>query len=84
MCRSPLLATPRATPQVNFYVLGKRITSCKYEPVGDAYSPELGELVSNTLQREPAERPTAAEVFERSRAQLEARAAEPAAPEPPA
>tara|TARA_B110001452_G_scaffold45932_1_gene35102 strand:- start:258 stop:1349 length:1092 start_codon:yes stop_codon:yes gene_type:complete len=59
--------------QVNFYVLGKKITSCQYEPVGDGYSAEVGELVSIMLQREPAERPTAVEVFERSRALLEAR-----------
>lgn len=68
------LRSPFYSDKVNFYVLGKRITSCKYDPVGDAYSPELTGLVGNMLQSSPTERPTAADVFERSRAQLELRA----------
>ena len=48
---------------MNFYVLGKRITSCQYEPVGDSYSPQLSSLVGKMLQSNPADRPSAAEVL---------------------
>ena len=38
------LRTPFYSDKVNFYVLGKRITSCQYTPVGDGYSPQLAAL----------------------------------------
>lgn len=57
------LRTPFYSDKVNFYVLGKRITSCQYEPVGGGYSPQLAGLVGKMLQSNPADRPTAADVF---------------------
>ena len=66
------LRTPFYSEKVNFYVLGKRITSCQYDPVGDGYSPQLAGLVGKMLQSNPADRPSATEVFEiASEARLE-------------
>ena len=61
------LRTPFYSEKVNFYVLGKRITSCQYDPVGDGYSPQLAGLVGKMLQSNPADRPSATEVFEFAR-----------------
>jgi serine/threonine protein kinase len=58
------LRTPFYSEKVNFYVLGKRITSCQYDPVGDGYSPQLAGLVGKMLQSNPADRPSATEVFQ--------------------
>jgi len=66
------LRTPFYSEKVNFYVLGKRITSCQYDPVGDGYSPQLAGLVGKMLQSNPADRPSATEVFQiASEARLE-------------
>ena len=44
-------------------MLGKRIMKRQFEPLGDV-SPEMVDLVDRMLQLDPADRPTAAEVYE--------------------
>jgi hypothetical protein len=43
-------------------VLGKNIQNCAYEPLPEAVSPQLRELVTHMLQPQPASRPTIAQV----------------------
>mmetsp|Transcript_52015 Transcript_52015/g.119675 ORF Transcript_52015/g.119675 Transcript_52015/m.119675 type:complete len:152 (-) Transcript_52015:268-723(-) len=66
------LRSPFYSEGLNFYVLGKRIMSRQYEPVGDSRSPQLAQLVDQMLQINPADRPTAEAVFVAARAACEA------------
>lgn len=56
------LRSPFYSNGLNFYMLGKRIMARQFEPLVDA-SVELVQLVDRMLQVDPADRPTAAEVF---------------------
>ena len=55
------LRSPFYSAGLNFYMLGKRIMSRQFEPLGDV-SPQLIELVDRMLALDPSDRPTAAEV----------------------
>ena len=57
------LRSPFYSEGVNFYVLGKRIMSRKFEPIC-GYSPALADLVDRMLRLDAADRLSAAEVFE--------------------
>jgi serine/threonine protein kinase len=57
------LRSPFYSAGLNFYMLGKRIMKRQFEPLG-AVSPEMVSLVDRMLQLDPADRPTAAEVYE--------------------
>jgi serine/threonine protein kinase len=57
------LRSPFYSAGLNFYMLGKRIMKRQFEPLGDV-SPEMVDLVDRMLQLDPADRPTAAEVYE--------------------
>lgn len=58
------LRSPFYSDGVNFYVLGKRIMSRQFEPISGAYSAQLIQLVDHMLQINPADRPTAAAVYD--------------------
>ena len=60
------LRSPFSSADLNFYVLGKRIMARKFEPMGDI-ADSLVALVDTMLQVSATDRPTAAEVLERSR-----------------
>jgi len=61
------LRSPFYSDGVNFYILGKRIMSGQFQPLGDV-SPGLVQLVNSMLQVDPASRPSAAEVLALGRA----------------
>jgi len=61
------LRSPFYSDGVNFYILGKRIMSGQFQPLGDVSS-GLVQLVNSMLQVDPASRPSAAEVLALGRA----------------
>ena len=58
------LTSPFHSPGINFYLLGKRIMSRKFEPIPEGYSEALRGCVDRMLQIDPNDRPSAAEVCE--------------------
>jgi len=58
------LRSPFYSDGDNLYILYKRIMSRKFQPIGDSYSAQLSELVDSMLRIDPADRPTAAHVFD--------------------
>jgi hypothetical protein len=58
------LQSPFYQPDLNYYVLGKRIREAKYTPVPDCFSEPLRKLIAQMLAVNPADRPTAAQVFD--------------------
>ena len=55
---------------INFYMLGRRITSRQFEPLPAGYSSEMGQLVDAMLQLEPSHRPSAADILSVARARV--------------
>ena len=43
---------------MNYYTLGKLITSCEYDPLPPHSSPELKQLVAAMLQQDASKRPS--------------------------
>ena len=56
------LRNPFFKQGLNYYTLGKLITSCEYDPLPPRASPELTQLVAAMLQQDPAKRPSLREV----------------------
>lgn len=56
------LRNPFFKQGLNYYTLGKLITSCEYDPLPARASPELTQLVAAMLQQDPAKRPSLREV----------------------
>ena len=57
------LRSPFFSLGINYYVLGKRMMSGQFEPMGDACSAALTQLVEAMLMVDSADRPSAAAVF---------------------
>jgi serine/threonine protein kinase len=54
----------------NLFAVAQRILACDFPPLSDIYTAPLRQLVHSMLQRDPAARPTAAQVEETLRARL--------------
>jgi serine/threonine protein kinase len=65
---SPAAAT--AGGNANLFAVAQRILACDFPPLSDIYTAPLRQLVHSMLQRDPAARPTAAQIEETLRAHL--------------
>jgi len=59
------LKVPFYSPKLNYYTLGKKITTCDYEPLPDSVSPAIRDTVGLLLRSEPQDRPTAQQLLDR-------------------
>jgi len=63
------LRSPFYSDGLNFYMLGKRIMARQFQPMGDA-SNALVDLVDSMLQLDPADRPSAANLYAQTRSAM--------------
>ena len=52
------LRNPFFRDGLNYYTLGKLITSCEYDPLPGCFSDELKQLIAAMLQQDPGKRPS--------------------------
>ena len=60
------LRSPFYREKINFYLLGKRITSGTFDPIPGGFSAQLRELVDSLLRVDVAARASAADAYERA------------------
>ena len=60
------LRSPFYREKINFYLLGKRITSGSFDPLPAGFSAQLGELVDSLLRVDVAARASAADAYARA------------------
>ena len=60
------LRSPFYREKINFYLLGKRITSGTFDPLPGGFSAQLRELVDSLLRVDVAARASAADAYERA------------------
>ena len=60
------LRSPFYREKINFYLLGKRITSGTFDPLPGGFSAQLRELVDSVLRVDVAARASAADAYERA------------------
>ena len=65
------LRSPFYREKINFYLLGKRITSGTFDPLPGGFSAQLRELVDSLLRVDVAARASAADAYERAVAAAE-------------